>query len=117
LAWNSQLFTPDTTGAKGLDDDFVLTNISIYWFTNTAGSSIRFYYENAKAQAATEPTTTPIGLASFAGDFQSMRRFAQRDHHNITQWHTYDAPGGHYAAHVEPELMAEDIAGFFRALR
>jgi hypothetical protein len=46
-----------------------------------------------------------------------MRRFAQRDHHNITQWHTYDAPGGHYAAHVEPELMAEDIAGFFRALR
>ena len=117
LAWNSQLFTPDTTGAKGLDDDFVLTNISIYWFTNTAGSSIRFYYENAKVRAATEPTTTPIGLASFEGDFQSIRRFAQRDHHNITQWHTYDAPGGHYAAHVEPELMTEDIAGFFRALR
>jgi hypothetical protein len=117
LGWNSQLFTPDATGAKQLDDDFVLTNISIYWLTNTAGSSIRFYYENAKAVDRPEPTTTPIGLATFDGDFRSIRRFAERDHRNITQWHTYEAPGGHYAAHLEPALMTDDIRGFFRSLR
>jgi len=117
LGWNAQLFTNDAMGAKQLDDDFVLTNVSIYWFTNTAGSSIRFYYENAKAQPLGEPTTVPIGLAAFDGDFRSIRRFAERDHRTITQWHTYDAPGGHYAAHLEPELMTGDIRGFFRSLR
>jgi pimeloyl-ACP methyl ester carboxylesterase len=43
LAWNGQLF--DDT----LDDNFVLTNVALYWLTDTAGSSIRFYYENARA--------------------------------------------------------------------
>ncbi|NUT45767.1 MAG: epoxide hydrolase [Saccharothrix sp.] len=117
LAWNAQLFTSDSMSAKDLDDDFVLTNVALYWLTNTAGSSIRFYYENAKAQPPTEPTTVPLGLAAFDGDFKSIRRFAERDHKNIVQWHTYDAPGGHYAAHLEPGLMADDIRGFFRALR
>jgi hypothetical protein len=44
LAWNAQLF--DDT----LDDDFVLTNVALYWLTGTAGSSIRFYYEDARTQ-------------------------------------------------------------------
>jgi hypothetical protein len=117
LGWNTQLFTNDTVGAKPLDDDFVLTNLSIYWFTNTAGSSVRFYYENAKARPSSEPTTVPTGLAAFDGDFQSIRRFAERDHHNIIQWNTYDAPGGHYAAHLEPELMTGDLRAFFKTLR
>jgi epoxide hydrolase len=117
LGWNAQLFTEDSMGSNQLDDDFVLTNVMLYWVTNTAGSSIRFYYDNAKAQPSTEPTTVPLGLAAFDGDFRSIRRFAERDHHNIAQWHTYDAPGGHYAAHVEPALLADDLRGFFRGLR
>jgi hypothetical protein len=110
-------------GERGLDDDFVLTNVALYWLTNTGGSSIRFYYEDAAAQAAArergpaEPTTVPLGLASFKGDFESIRRFADREHKNIVQWHTYDEPAGHYAAHQEPELMSADIRGFFRGLR
>jgi hypothetical protein len=120
LAWNAQLLIGDAMGEAQLDDDFILTNTAIYWFTNTGGSAIRYYYEDAKAQQAAagqEPTTVPLGLAAFKGDFQSIRRFAERDHKNITQWHTYDAPGGHYAAHLEPELMTEDIRGFFRTVR
>jgi pimeloyl-ACP methyl ester carboxylesterase len=117
LAWNAQLFGGDAMGDRGLDDDFILTNVAIYWFTNTAGSSIRFYYENAKAPPPSEPTTVPIGLAAFAGDFKSIRRFAERDHKNIMQWHTYDEPGGHYAAHLVPEVLTEDLRGFFRPLR
>ncbi|OKI41212.1 epoxide hydrolase family protein [Micromonospora sp. CB01531] len=117
LAWNAQLFTPDAMGTQDLDDDFVLTNVALYWLTGTAGSSIRFYYENARSQEPAEPTTVPLGLAAFDGDFRSIRRFAERDHKNIIQWHTYDAPGGHYAAHLEPDLMTNDLRGFFRGLR
>jgi pimeloyl-ACP methyl ester carboxylesterase len=117
LGWNAQLMAGDAMAANPLDDDFILTNLSIYWLTNTAGSAIRFYYEDAKAETATEPTTVPIGLASFTGDFGGIRRFAERDHRKIVQWHTYDAPGGHYAAHLEPEVVAADIRDFFGELR
>lgn len=116
LGWNIQLMAGEAA-MQALDDDFILTNVAIYWLTGTAGSSIRFYYEDAKARPSAEPTTVPIGLAAFAGDFASIRRFAERDHKNITQWHAYDQPAGHYAAHLEPEIMASDIRQFFRALR
>jgi hypothetical protein len=116
LAWNTQLFGSDA-GLQELDDDFVLTNVAIYWFTNTAGSAMRLYYENAKAGTAKEPTTVPIGLAGFSGDFWGIRRFAERDHSNLVQWHTYAEPGGHYAAHLFPDVLAGDIRGFFRDKR
>ena len=96
-----------------LDDDFILTNVAIYWLTGTAGSSVRFYYENAHAEAPGEPTTVPIGLATFAGDFGGVRRFAERQHTNIVQWNSYQQPGGHYAAHLATDVLAEDIRRFF----
>ncbi|MET0865600.1 MAG: epoxide hydrolase family protein [Nakamurella sp.] len=114
LGWNSQLFDDD------LDDDFVLTNTSIYWFTNTGGSSIRFYYEDAqrKQSAAIEPTTVPLGLCSAStGDFGSIRRFADRDHRNIRSWHVHDNVHGHYAAHQAPGVLVDDIREFYRDLR
>jgi epoxide hydrolase len=106
LAWNGQLLA-------GLDDDFVLSNVAIYWFTRTAGSSIRFYYEMAKStHRPTGPTVVPTALAASVNDFQSIRRFADRDHSNIVSWNVYDR-GGHYTAHTDPELHAADIDRFF----
>ena len=121
LAWNSQLF-----GAS-LDPEFILANVSIYWFTNTAASAARFYYEDAHTtEQPTGPTTVPTGLAMFAGDFESIRPFAERDHAEIVSWHVYDAgtpspggrdAGGHYAAHEATDLLVNDIHEFFAALR
>jgi hypothetical protein len=118
LAWNSQLF------GESLDDDFVLANVAIYWLTGTSGSAMRFYWEDA--HATSQPitaTTTPTGLAMFAGDFQSIRRFADRDHANIVSWHSYDTAadgvhpamdaGGHYAAHEATDVLVADIQQFF----
>jgi len=110
LAWNAQLFDP------ALDRDFVLANIAIYWFTGTAASSIRLYYEDAKAdEKPSGPTTVPTALAMFANDFQSIRRFADRDHSNIVSWISYDT-GGHYAAHEVPETLVADMRAFFASL-
>jgi epoxide hydrolase len=118
LGWNLQLMTADAMGEKALDADFILTNAVIYWFTNTGGSSIRFYYENAHAPSkAAQSSTVPIAVAGFGGDFSGVRRFAERDHQNIVQWHLYDAPGGHYAAHTQPHLLIDDIRGFYSTLR
>ena len=75
LAWNAQLLGED------LDPDFQLSNVMLYWLTGTAASAGRLYYENAHAEdRPTEPTTVPLGLAGFGGDFSGIRRFAERDH-------------------------------------
>ena len=121
LGWNAQLL-----GAS-LDPDYVLTNVMIYWLTNTAASAARFYYEDAAAAPVQqksngrgttvhEPTTVPLGLANFAWDFQSIRTFADRDHANIVSWNVYDR-GSHFAAHDAPDLLVHDIQQFFRKVR
>ena len=110
LAWNAQLFGED------LDDDFILTNVMLYWLTGTGGSAARLYYEDAHATQPTEPTTVPMGLAAFGGDFSGIRRFAERDHSNIVRWSTFDH-GGHFAAHKAPDLLVGDIRSFFEPLR
>jgi epoxide hydrolase len=110
LAWNAQLLGED------LGDDFALTNVMLYWLTDTAASAARLYYESAHAPHPTEPTTVPIGLAAFGGDFSGIRRFAERDHRNIVHWSVFDR-GGHFAAHKVPDLLAGDVRSFFGAFR
>ena len=110
LAWNAQLLGED------LDADFALTNVMLYWLTGTAASAARLYYENAHAIPPPEPTTIPIGLAAFGGDFSGIRRFAQRDHKNIVHWSVFDH-GGHFAAHKVPDLLVGDVREFFRRFR
>jgi pimeloyl-ACP methyl ester carboxylesterase len=112
LAWTGQLF------GTALSPEEILTNVSLYWFTNTAASAGRFYYENRRAGKAgdpAEPTSVPIGVASFASDFRAARTFAERDHHNIVSWNSFDR-GGHWAAHDAPDLLVKDIRQFFAAL-
>ncbi|NGN62299.1 epoxide hydrolase [Streptomyces sp. A7024] len=110
LAWSGQLL------GDALTPDELLTNVSIYWFTNTAASSARFYFENHHGEQPTGQITVPTGLASFGYDFKPPRKFAERDHADIVQWNEYDR-GGHWAAYQVPELLLADIRGFFRGLK
>ncbi|WP_327108999.1 epoxide hydrolase family protein [Nonomuraea glycinis] len=111
VGWLAQLFDED------LDDDFILTNAAIYWFTGTAGSALRLYWENARAEQPKEPTTVPLGLAMGEGDFKSIRPFANRDHANIVSWKTLPAPAhGHYTAHTATAALTADIQAFFADL-
>ncbi|MFI5926700.1 epoxide hydrolase family protein [Micromonospora sp. NPDC051543] len=119
LAWNAQLFD------ESLDADFVLANVALYWFTGTAASAIRLYWEDAHTdEQPAEPTTAPTAVAMFPGDFQSIRRFADRDHANIVRWTAYGTDvegrgdvGGHYAAHQATDVLVDDIRDFFASLR
>jgi hypothetical protein len=89
----------------------------MYWLTGTIGSSIRYYHAEAHAtDRPTEPTTSPTGVAIFAEDFQSIRRFADRDHGNIVHWRHYDR-GSHFSPRDAPDELVGDIREFFRRLR
>ena len=112
LAWVTQLFTDE------VDRDYILTNASLYWLTGTIGSSMRRYYDEAHPAEPppTTPTSAPTAVAIFARDFQSIRRFADRDHGNIVRWTRYDR-GSHFSPHDAPDLLLEDIRAFYRDLR
>jgi epoxide hydrolase len=111
LGWNGQAMQP-----YGLDDDAILTHVSIHWLTGTAGTALRIYADAAREEPATEPVTVPMGVAQFAGDLASVRAFAERAYPSIVSWNRYDR-GGHYAAHTDPDLVVTDLRQFFASVR
>lgn len=107
LAWSYQLFGESVT------PEFVLTNVALYWFTGTAASSMRLYWEDRHAgDAPSEPTTVPLHVSDFAHDFSGIRTIAERDHANIVSWVRHDS-GGHYPAHEVPDLLVDDLRRAF----
>ncbi len=132
LAWIAEKFGQWADGGlAGVDRDQLLTNISVYWLTRTAGSSARLYYEAVAAArtaraagAAADPgsaagpaiSTVPTGVAVFPEEIAApVRRLAERSNH-IVHWTEFDR-GGHFAAMEEPDLLIGDVRAFFRGLR
>ena len=99
--------------------DELLTNINVYWVTQTIGSSVRHYYENRVDNWRFQPgerVEVPCGVTVFPKEINlPPREWAERTH-NVVRW-TEMPRGGHFAAMEEPELLAEDIRAFFRPLR
>jgi pimeloyl-ACP methyl ester carboxylesterase len=110
LAYN-ELFENFGNGTGLMTKDQVLTQVSLYWLTNTSAGAVRYHY----TEKAVEPRVNEgrIGVAVFADDFQSIRPFAERDNTNIVHW-TEIPRGGHYASIEVPDLLANDLRTFFR---
>ena len=123
LAWIGEKFKEWTDPAgelpeEAVDRDHLLTDISLYWFTNTAGTSANHYYESfhdPSAFAPRERGTVPTGVLVSLTQDVAIRRFAERDH-NVVHW-TEVERGGHFMAMEQPEQFVEDVRQFFRSLR
>ncbi len=109
LAYN-ELFENFGNGTATLSRDQVLTQVSLYWFTNSSAGAARIYH----ADRDLEPRVNHgrIGVAVFADDFRSMRPFAERDNTDIASW-TEHPRGGHFAAMEVPEELAGAIRAFY----
>ncbi|WP_053376448.1 epoxide hydrolase family protein [Paenibacillus sp. FJAT-27812] len=118
LAWIAELFNGFGDHIDFIDRDALLTNVMIYWLTNTAESSARLYYENVHPQeaASQEANTTATGVSVFGHDFKSMKRFATRDNTNIVQWSEFER-GTHFAALDAPDLLVPELQSFFSRFR
>jgi epoxide hydrolase len=116
LAWNAELWTGWGDYADYLDVDTFLTHVSIYWFTRTAGSSARHYFEDAHSGAGyrDEPNKIPTAVAVFPQDFRTIRACAQRAN-NIVRYTEFDH-GGHFAYTTDPDLVVGDVREFFASL-
>jgi epoxide hydrolase len=119
LAWIVEKFREWTNPVANLpeqavDRDQLLTNVSLYWFTRTGASAANFLYEAAHSSEWLAPTATPQGWAVFAAD-GIIRRLLDPEK-RIEHWSEFER-GGHFAAMEAPDLLVDDIRGFFRAFR
>ncbi len=96
----------------------ILTNITIYWVTQTINSSTRLYYEyrhNPWRMAPGTRVEAPTAIAAFPCEIlRPPRSWAERVY-NIRRWTEMPA-GGHFAAMEQPEALAAHIHAFFREL-
>jgi microsomal epoxide hydrolase len=117
--WNREARTPD----EFISRDRLLTNVSIYWLTGTAGSSAQLYYESARYMARLftprepmAPIQVPIAVAAYRLDTTPpIRAFAQRDYPTITRWSELDGVG-HFASLENPRLFVKDVRAFNQSL-
>lgn len=99
--------------------DTLLTDISLYWFSDSLTASLRLYKENRLRPlvfAPGERVTTPLGVALFPRELPMPPRAWVERVFDVRRWTPMPA-GGHFAALEQPKALAEDIRAFFRPLR
>jgi pimeloyl-ACP methyl ester carboxylesterase len=104
---------------KSFGKDDLLTNIMIYWVTQTIGASVFSYHTEARSPSLTtaEHVDQPVAMALFPKEPGGIppRSLAERTL-NVQRW-TEMSFGGHFAALEEPKLFVHDVVEFFRPLR
>jgi epoxide hydrolase len=101
-----------------IDREHILTNVSLIWFTATAGSSANLYYETLHdplAKKRLRRNQVPTGVAVSLTQDVTIRRWAEREN-NIVHWTEFEH-GGHFAALEAPAFFVDDVRKFFAALR
>ncbi|UMP04894.1 epoxide hydrolase family protein [Amycolatopsis sp. EV170708-02-1] len=112
LAWIAERFAQWTDPRTPVDDDRMLTDISLYWLTATAASSARLHHDAGKVNV---PCRVPVGVAVLPHDItRSVRPLAERLF-DIRHWSEFER-GGHFAAMEVPDLLAADVRDFFLGL-
>jgi hypothetical protein len=104
---------------KSFTKDELLTNIMIYWVTQTIGSSVRAYKMETLSPTLTakDYVKTPTGLGLFPKDIGGIppREFVERTA-NVQHWTEFER-GGHFTAWEEPKAMASDLLKFFSTIK
>jgi pimeloyl-ACP methyl ester carboxylesterase len=120
---------------KVFTKDELLTNIMIYWVTNSGTSSTRIYYESRHMLGGLAPTpfprpearvNAPTGCGSFPLQYDRRgapvdtsspeARKAAEARYNVVHFTTMPH-GGHFPAFEQPKLWVDDIRAFYAVVR
>ena len=122
-AWIYDIFnagTGNTGDPEGvLSRDAMLDEITLYWLTNSAASSARFYLEQGNALGKRNNpgrVDLPVGVSVFPHDLPAARSWAPLVYPKLFYWHELER-GGHFASLEVPELFIEELRRCFRSLR
>jgi pimeloyl-ACP methyl ester carboxylesterase len=102
---------------EGLTRDDVLDNVTFYWFTNTAVSSARLYWESKLAFFAPKGVAIPVAVTAYPDElYQAPRSWAEKAYPKLIYFNKVEK-GGHFAAWEQPEIFVTELRAAFRALR
>jgi len=115
-AWTDNHGNPE----DALSVDAMLDDISLYWFTDTAASSARIYWENTRAGLAGTSggrIELPMAASVFPHEiFVPPKAWAEALWPNLFYWNELDK-GGHFAAFEQPKLFTDELRKAFRSRR
>ena len=95
----------------------MLDNISLYWFTNTAASSARIYWENKDASFSGGKLSLPVAATVFPREiYRAPKSWAEQTYSNLIYWNEAKH-GGHFAAFEQPDIFVAEMRSAFRKLR
>jgi pimeloyl-ACP methyl ester carboxylesterase len=129
-AWIVDKFWAVSDHGGKLDNSFtkdeLLTNVMIYWVTQSMPSSTRIYYETVQNLPRPKSMTpferkgkpAPLGFALFPKEIRvPPRAWVERERGGKLLHWTKMPRGGHFAALEQPKLLVEDVRNFFRKAR
>jgi pimeloyl-ACP methyl ester carboxylesterase len=103
--------------SEGLTRDDILDNITITWFTNTAISGARLYWERKVGFFSVKGVSIPVAVSVFPDElYPAPRSWAEQAYPKLIHFNKLDK-GGHFAAWEQPELFCKEVRAGFRALR
>ncbi|MEO6702897.1 MAG: epoxide hydrolase family protein [Jatrophihabitantaceae bacterium] len=113
--WSGAVDAPEEV----YDRDQLLTNVMIYWFTETAGSSAQIYYESShstedfvRTWGGPWPLSMPLGVANFHNDpNHAVRSWAPGIAPTLCHWTDFEQ-GGHFSAMERPADVVTDVRTF-----
>lgn len=102
---------------EGVAPDDILDNVALYWFTNTAVSSARLYWESKLPFFAPKGIRIPVAVSVFPDEiYAAPHTWAARAYPHLIHFNRLHR-GGHFAAWEQPELFSQELRDAFRSLR
>lgn len=118
LSFGSSGASPDLIEEAFGGKDELLTNVMIYWVTQTIATSVRMYKAEALAQwSGSKPlqkTDVPAGVSLFPREAQFPKEWAER-FVNVVSFRKMEE-GGHFAALEVPDVFAGALRSFFYSI-
>ncbi|KQO09874.1 epoxide hydrolase [Agreia sp. Leaf244] len=120
-AWIYEKFQSKTDNRGRAEDalsvDAMLDAISLYWFTNSAASSARIYWENRSATMAGPKLSLPVAVTVFPRDIPLLPKSWIEDAYSDLIRYGEAERGGHFAALEQPQILVDELRIGLRSLR
>ncbi|KAG2237082.1 Alpha/Beta hydrolase protein [Thamnidium elegans] len=111
----------DTEGLpRTISSKEFLTQVSLYWITNTMSSSVRIYYEclqqNEMIGIVLPRIKIPVAVCAFAQDIYKMPKDWLETSTDLHQYNEMIS-GGHFPGLEEPEILLQDLQQFGKKIK
>jgi pimeloyl-ACP methyl ester carboxylesterase len=120
LAWIVEKFRAwsdcDGDPERVFSREQLLTNVTVYWVTETITSSARLYWEHMHSREQPARVEVPTGVARYPKEVLRFPRPWIEQRYNVVRWAEMPR-GGHFAAMEQPELFVRDLREFFSVVR